>query len=481
MTPASAVVQQPTILAQAAPVILDAKPAGIILSPSQIDRWDMCQRWWAWQYIAKIRSPQNAAAKLGGEVHAHLEKWLRDATPPPDTKSGIIAQRMIPTLIAHGVLPGSGVVERRFWFRTRLGHQYTGFIDWSGVLGDMVATVIDHKTSGDLRWAKTEADLHNDIQAVIYAVVGFVGFGTDTLQLMWNYGETKKKKNTYAVKPVKTTVHLAVVADKFERVIEPVAAEIIFHHHAQNHPLSFPPSPQSCGAYGGCPHQGRCNLTDQEKLGGIMTDQQQQPSMAQRMEGQMAAANGGQQGGIQQPAQQPANPAALPAGAPPAGAPPAGAPPMGMAPPAVQQAPVQQAPVQQAPVQQLQAPGGFSAPPALPQQQQPLQQPTQSLGAPGGPQQPPQQPYAPTVAPNPPETGMAPPPQETAAPKEGTKAGPGRPKGVRNKTLSLDAQVFMMGVTAGMGHPSFNPGGPEAAQTLITLGDMALAAYKAKF
>lgn len=94
-------------------------------------------------------------------------------------------------------------------------------------------------------------------------------------------------------------------------------------------------------------------------------------------------------------------------------------------------------------------------------------------------QQPGQQPgYAPTVAPNPPETNqVAPPP-----PDESTETkGRGRPKGARNKTFSLEQQVFMSGVTAIMGNPNFDPTAPGVGEILISAGELTTAAFNKKF
>jgi hypothetical protein len=383
----------------------------------------LCKRRWAIEYIWKIRFPPHPSAQLGTEVHGHLEDWLREAIPPPShTKAGEIATRMI----KHLPPPGTGVVERRFWFRTQHGHFYTGFIDWSGIME--MPTVIDHKTSSNVaQYGKTEADLHNDVQAVIYSVAGMIGFDTDVLQLFWNYGETKGK---YNATPVKTHVHLPVVAHKFDTVIEPVAAEITSHVLAQTDPMSFPPTPSACSAYGGCPHQSRCQLS----LGEIMNQQGTGPSMAERMAA--AQQQGGNGAGVpqpQQPAQQP---------------PPTAAAPMPMQPPPL-------------------------APP-----------PPQTEGAP-----PP--PYPADVAPNPPEQGAAPvAPEQNAAPPgyapdlppeppkdDKPVRGKGRPPGAKNKTLNIEQQVYMGGVYAAMGNPNWD----GTKETANFCGETALELFIAKF
>jgi hypothetical protein len=465
------------------PTLLDKKPSGIVLSASQLEKWDLCKRWWAWQYIAGIRSPPHPSAILGTKVHGHLEAWLKSGTAPVaasrqdvDVKAAALAKRMITTLIENGIQPGQGVVERNFWFTTHHGHHYTGFIDWSGLV-ESFATVADHKTSGNIdAYGKTEADLHNDIQAVLYSIAGFVGFGVDTLQLFWNYGETKGRFKTA---PIKTVVRLSVVTEKFEKIIEPEAAQIISHRAAKTHPLSFPPTVSACGAFGGCPHRQRCNLTKQQLLGDIMNNGQGQQSMADRM----AALSGG--------VQHVAPPQMAPAMAPPHQFQPQQPqhpdwwpqqPPPQMAP---QPQPQPQQPQQ--PQMAPQQPPQQMAPQQPPQQmapQQPPQQPPPQM-APQEPQEPqePQQAYAPTLAPNPPESGNAPPPQEKQTPPgEEKNKGRGRPAGSKNKkTFTTEQQVYMMGVTALIGHPQFNPNDASALQLIESAGELALVAYQKRF
>jgi hypothetical protein len=483
------------------PLLLEKKPAGVVLSASQIDKYDLCKRKWAFEYIWKLRQPPNASALLGLKVHDHLEKWLRDATPPPaDTKAGKIATKML----VHLPPPGSGVVERHFYMQSARGIFYTGKIDWSAIIA-LMATVIDHKTSGDInKYGLTEADLPTNIQAVMYAMAAFAGFNTDTVRLFWNYGETKGR---FATKPVSTVVHLPVIAPRFE-VIEEVAAEMVWHRNANTQPFSFPPTPDACGAYGGCPHRDRCNLTDAEMIGGLMETPGQ--TMEERMRATTPGANGTppqtgappQPGAPpQQPAQQPPQPGVAPQQpmqqqpAPPQpgqqpmqqpgipGAAPIQQP--GVQQPPLQQAPLQQPPLQQAPLQQapMQPPGPMPmAPPGPPQQPAGAPPPPGQL-APG--QQPPQPgqvappgpdvgtpPYAPDLAPNPPESGVVAP--DAPAAEAGKK---GRPPGSRNKTLTIDQQVFMIGVTA-----AINAGGPGTPQEqLMQAGELALSAFKAKF
>ena len=502
-----------------------APPKGtLVLSPSQIDRWDQCKRWWAFQYIAGIRSPSHSSAVLGSLVHAHLESWLSSGIPPGSklaterngkpieasrgmqAKAIQIAQRMI----RHLPPPGIATTERSFYLTTQRGHHYTGFIDFSfdgrlyQIVDFPVPVVGDHKSTGNLKYAKTEADLHNDLQGVIYALAGFLGFEIEDLLLFWNYGTTKgRDPQTH---PVKTRVTLPSVLEKFENVIEPVAEEILWHRRAKTDPLLFPlpPKLKACSAYGGCPHQKRCNISSQERFYMEQQDPNSTPDMAARM------------------AQYPGN-----------GAPPAGAPPM-FAPPGQQFVPppqvMQPAYPQQTPTQPQFAPPGAGQPapmgqqvqyppPGQPPQAQYPQQPAQPQfappagygqpqftlppGAPQTPQQvqlpfqaspqaapPPAPPYNPEHVPNPPELGrtVVAGPSAAAAPPaapgaEAPSKRKGRPAGSLNKekpalgALTREQQVFIAGAQAAMSSINFN-GNPAI---LAQGGELMLAAFNARY
>lgn len=443
--------------------LVDTRPPGVVLSASQIERYDLCKRRWAFEYIAGIRPPPHPSAKLGLEIHHELEHWLRSARPPnKDTKAGRIAARMI----KHLPPPGTGTVERDFYFTTKNGHHYTGFIDWSGVF-ESWPTTIDHKSTSNLQNAKTEVNLHNDVQAALYTLAGCAGFGTDEMQLFWNYGCTTGRDAE--VRPVKTRVKLSVVSEKFERIIEPTAAEMIELRVQAPDPMSFPPTSSACGAFGGCPHQQRCNLSAKERLFGTMN---QPPTLASRMASFPSAGNGFAANGFAPPppppGQAPQAPPQMPAAPPQAPAPQGFVMPQqgGFAPPT----PPQAQPSSQA------APSGAFVPPSTPTQQAgAFAPPAPAQAPPATPQQ--QLTFSPEQAPNPPESGQVMPP----APEGAGKRSRGRPAGAKNKVKDeggFDREtLFANAMFAMVQSPHWN-GSPEM---LFNAGEAALAAFDAKF
>jgi hypothetical protein len=312
-------------------------------------------------------------------------------------------------MLTHLPPPGTGAVEKKAFFTTDRGHHYTFVIDWTGIFNQR-PTVIDHKTTSNLEYAKTEESLLTDAQGIIYSVAGFAGFQTDEVDLFWNYGTTGKRTDT---RHVKTTVHLPIISKNFE-VIEEVAAEMLLAYQNIGDPHELPPTPGACGAFGGCPFQSRCQLTDEERIRGIMSNEGSGITMAERMRQQAATqAIGGGGNGV---------------------------------------------PMQAVPQ------GGFS---------------TGDVPYPSSVQQPWPAPAAfnPEGGPNPPESGQSIPQAAPAAPPaegEGRRRGRG-PNKAKSGTGGDDKVAFMLGVHAALS------GGPQSVEVLVQAGDLALAAFKAKF
>ena len=239
------------------------------LSASQIACFRDCQRQWGWRYISKLPSPSNASAQLGTECHAQLENYLSGGDIDFTKESGEIISPGIEHLPRPGT-PGM-LLEEQFSFEGPSGHTYMGYKDVELVPcegGVDVPAVIDHKTTSDLKWAKTEKDLLKDPQATIYAVDAFrKNPSAETVDLKWIYYQTRKTRKS-------VVTHLRVTASdilpSFEH-IEAQAEEMAILFESTKNPLDLPPNTAHCSAYGGCSYQGNCNLSPFERLKPIMT------------------------------------------------------------------------------------------------------------------------------------------------------------------------------------------------------------------
>ena len=500
-----------------------------VFSPSELNTAEDCLRRWALEYVWRLRTEGNAAARLGSAVHGELEGWLSAAVPPGSPLSayrGLKAgtKRAVrkgreefkdrPAIIAKVGMkplppPATGIVEKRFYLTTRSGLHFTGFEDWTGVhLG--TPHVIDHKSTSDLKWAKTAEDLQTDVQALTYGAEACTRFNTNYVDLLWNYVTTSSRPKSH---PVRTRLHLPQIIDRMG-VVEGEARKLHILHRQKVDPMSLPPTVTSCAKYGGCPHQQRCNLSNQERMFALMSQDQQGQSMAERMGGISAHAPAN---GATQPLTQPQGTTPPPAAVPPpeivaqhavtdaypspvlmedgkwacaqpdgswqAFSPPAAAPPAVVTPPPAA-APPGAVPGAVAP-QTAAAPPG-AVPGAVPVAPQTAAAPPGAVpGAVPGQAPPVAQtaPYNPEVGPNPPEAtdpaaqaqAAAVAAQAAAAAEEKPKK-PGRPKGsTAKKTLTIEQQVFVAAIAPAAALQGVTP------EYLQGVGKIAVAAFKAEY
>lgn len=233
------------------------------LSASQLSSFRDCQRKWAWQKIANIQTPPNASASLGLEVHKQLERYLEGGSFDFTTEAGEIAASGVEFLPRPNA-PGLKC-EEGFAFEGPSGTEYIGYKDVEITPPDEGGepTIIDHKTTSDLKWQKTVEQLRNDPQAVLYAIDAFrKNPSARAVHLKWIYYQTRGTRKS-------RITHLRILPEEllspFEKIEQQakVMAEIFA---TVKDPLELPPSIEHCSAYGGCHFQANCNLSPFERM-----------------------------------------------------------------------------------------------------------------------------------------------------------------------------------------------------------------------
>ena len=247
--------------------LIDGFPDHPTLSASQIKAWRDCPRKWGFDKIDRVPRVERPALALGTRVHAILEDWLRNGTPPDESEifqgkyPGRIAAAGLPLLPA----PPQARVEEKFWLEVEPGIVFYGFIDLL-----ITASVWDHKTSSNMsRYALTPGGLLKDSQALIYAAVGFtdrarngswVGMGLQGLR--WVYYATNGPP---AAKLVKADISPDAVVAGMADVTE-TGRQILLARKTCKSALELPPNPGHCSAYGGCEHNERCTISSKERF-----------------------------------------------------------------------------------------------------------------------------------------------------------------------------------------------------------------------
>jgi hypothetical protein len=236
-----------------------------------------CARKWAWRKLDKIEIPPSGAAALGSEMHGHHERWLRDGTPYDRTT---YAGELAAVTYDAGLLPPRETqgleieVERRIKVA---GIALGGRIDvtWPGV-------VLDHKSTGDQRWAKLSREqLLGHPQAPIYALIEQHWHGTLETELRWNYAVKSKPRPKALPSWHKVTVQEAY--DAVSPWLEPAALIVATVKAANDNGVRarhLPFNAGACEAYGGCPYRSNCNLSRQEIIENMTTPNDAQSFMA---------------------------------------------------------------------------------------------------------------------------------------------------------------------------------------------------------
>lgn len=236
----------------------------IEFSASQLETFALCPRKWAWAKIDGLPTRDSAATELGGAVHKQLERWLRDGTPLDlTTGAGEIAMSGL-HLLPQPKTPGMQIEE---WFHLdMMGYRFRGMKDVQ-ILGLPVPLVMDHKTCGDFKWAKTADDLVTNIQAALYAADAMHQTGADACDLQWTYMRTRGARRAEAVRVRVTREQIIPTLNR----IAGYAAEMTALLNSGLTAIQIPCNPGACEAFGGCEFKHLCNLSPEERLKAVMS------------------------------------------------------------------------------------------------------------------------------------------------------------------------------------------------------------------
>lgn len=226
------------------------------VSASQLDLFSSCMRKWAFRYIDKIELPPHPSAAKGSRVHATAEQYLKTGFIDINTEEGSI---LLPGLehIPPPLYPGMQVEYR---FGTQIGDTWVrGIKDVWIPDGPLV---LDHKTTSNLQWAKTATDLLTDTQAGVYAHNALQETNSDAVNLRWVYYTTKRPHVAHVVDATITRDQLAPVQEN----INATGQLIQLGRKSDLRAIDYPPNPDECDSYGGCPFVGRCHPFKEEDL-----------------------------------------------------------------------------------------------------------------------------------------------------------------------------------------------------------------------
>ncbi len=233
------------------------------ISPSQINAWHdpafgCPSRWWYDRNRPRVQHP---AAQYGTDVHQVLEDYQAIGKAPDlTTREGLTA------VAGLGLLspPRTAQVEISMSF----AHDrvlYNGRIDFcEGYVPRKHVIVGDHKTIGTLSRHKTEAELLDDPQRILYSYWAMHTYRVDAVTARWIYYQrvTQSKKAGEA-KAVQFTESAGDIAERFHDLHQKRGLPIL---DAKLRELTPPDLEKNLGACHmfpphGCPHKTECHKT----------------------------------------------------------------------------------------------------------------------------------------------------------------------------------------------------------------------------
>lgn len=253
-------------------------------SPSSIDLGRRCRRAWYYRYVEGRRKPEpvwredlkgrDRSLALGKALHATLEahftpggkpnwiwlpgevaaagtKLLPDPSARPAVEAGIGSR-------GTGVSIGPGHDGKQRFTVTIAGVPWLGYRDltWHDGLDFGAPVLYDYKSTKSIeKYAKSAAELLQDLQANLYAYDTMTELGVDELLCRWVYFETDR---TRRAEPRDFVVRKPEALSVIECAAE-IAKELDLIDTIDQAPVN----PSACPDYGGCEFHvkagGPCN------------------------------------------------------------------------------------------------------------------------------------------------------------------------------------------------------------------------------
>lgn len=234
------------------------------VSPSQIETWLGCNRQWYWQYPMGIKSPPTASTLIGSACHTIAEDFIQeqngeDLSVKRDGKDHhrSIVRPAMPTLRMLGDMhkAGLGHVERSMKRKLRNGLNLIGRIDFMSLPETDNPLVVDHKTTANLQYAKTEEELSTNIQMLAYAYEAVcLKPLAKAVRVAHNVMLTR---GAPAARYTDALISVKDVHAGWTR-IQDISDKMIETSKLAS-PADVPPTLSACDRFGGCFHRDRCS------------------------------------------------------------------------------------------------------------------------------------------------------------------------------------------------------------------------------
>lgn len=214
------------------------------VSPSQYSTWTACQRKWYFEKVLKIASPQHPSAELGERCHTAIENYLKSGQREGDEDVlRILTYVWEQPWLARRVLDPDVHIED--WATGVVGGvPYRGRIDMFWKEGRK-AVIVDHKTTANFKYRKTDAEAKTDPQTLFYSEYLFQDQDIDEIEIRYHYIQTR------GIPQAPMMVVVSYTRDEILQPLENLGVFLREMRDARELPLEkIPRNEKSCWLYG---------------------------------------------------------------------------------------------------------------------------------------------------------------------------------------------------------------------------------------
>jgi len=162
----------PTVSSTREPIVNPFNPQPLLTtSATRVKKFRRCERKWWFEEVCKLPQPEFAAAQLGTQVHALLERKVRDNAPFPEDGSKAASVAVAGYDLLRRTLdpwPAEVHCEVGTDGLVLAGLPVTSRIDLVALGGPDPIHVLDYKTTSNFHYAHTEESARSDPQTIIY-------------------------------------------------------------------------------------------------------------------------------------------------------------------------------------------------------------------------------------------------------------------------------------------------------------------------
>lgn len=226
-------------------------------SATQLSMYLACPRKWHFQYVGGFKPPATASQQIGHDIHEKIETACATGEPPSDPRARAGFETLIADVKDVNALRVEGEISislpPAFNGRPRI---FIGFIDAYDCSDRSLPVVTDHKTTSDLKYAKTSYELAEDVQMISYAkyVLNHEP-QAEQVKLQHNAIPTRGAAKAILTSAVVERAH---VESKWRGYLTVLGQMDEAHELDVSDVEAAGLKNGECERFGGCPHRERC-------------------------------------------------------------------------------------------------------------------------------------------------------------------------------------------------------------------------------